>query len=75
MQSWTIQAQKFSAGNKHATSLCRHLGAAADAGGTRHGRLLKEAGLGTNQDINYTLTAQPTATYVCANKGGTDPSG
>jgi hypothetical protein len=34
----------------------------------------KEAGLGTNQNINYTLTAQGTATYVCVNKGGANPS-
>jgi hypothetical protein len=29
----------------------------------------KEAGLGTNQNINYTLTAQATATYVCVSTG------
>jgi hypothetical protein len=34
----------------------------------------KEAGLGTNQLINYTLTAQATATYVCVNRGGANPS-
>jgi hypothetical protein len=34
----------------------------------------KEAGLGTNQNINYTLTAQGTATWVCVNKGGANPS-
>jgi hypothetical protein len=34
----------------------------------------KEAGLGTNQNINYTLTADATATYVCVNKGGANPS-
>jgi hypothetical protein len=34
----------------------------------------KEAGLGTNQNINYTLTAQATATYVCVNRGGGNPS-
>ncbi len=34
----------------------------------------KEAGLGTNQLINYTLTANATATYVCVNKGGANPS-
>jgi hypothetical protein len=34
----------------------------------------KEAGLGTNQLINYTLTADATATYVCVNKGGANPS-
>ena len=34
----------------------------------------KEAGLGTNENIDYTLTAQGTATYVCVNKGGANPS-
>jgi hypothetical protein len=34
----------------------------------------KEAGLGTNQNIDYALTADGTATYVCVNKGGANPS-
>ena len=34
----------------------------------------KEAGLGTNQNITYTLTADATATYVCVNNGGSNPS-
>jgi hypothetical protein len=34
----------------------------------------KEAGLGTNQLITYTLSANATATYVCVNKGGSNPS-
>jgi hypothetical protein len=34
----------------------------------------KEAGLGTNQEIHYTLTADATATYVCVNRGGANPS-
>jgi hypothetical protein len=34
----------------------------------------KEAGLGTNQLINYELSADATATYVCVNKGGSNPS-
>jgi hypothetical protein len=34
----------------------------------------KEAGLGTNQLINYTLSADGTATYVCVNNGGSNPS-
>ena len=34
----------------------------------------KEAGLGANQNINYTLTADATATYVCVNRGGANPS-
>ena len=34
----------------------------------------KEAGLGTNQLINYTASADATATYVCVNRGGANPS-
>jgi hypothetical protein len=34
----------------------------------------KEAGLGTNQNIDYTLTANGTAIYVCVNRGGANPS-
>jgi hypothetical protein len=34
----------------------------------------KEAGLGSNQLIDYTLSAQGTATYVCVNGGGSNPS-
>jgi hypothetical protein len=34
----------------------------------------KEAGLGPNLNINYTLSAQGTATWVCVNKGGANPS-
>jgi hypothetical protein len=34
----------------------------------------KEAGLGTNQLINYTANADATATYVCVNRGGGNPS-
>lgn len=34
----------------------------------------KEAGLGTNQNINYALTADATVVYVCVNKGGANPS-
>lgn len=34
----------------------------------------KEAGLGTNQNINYVLSANGTATWVCVNKGGANPS-
>jgi hypothetical protein len=34
----------------------------------------KEAGLGTNQLIDYEATADATATYVCVNKGGANPS-
>jgi hypothetical protein len=34
----------------------------------------KEAGLGTNQRIDYTASAEGTATWVCVNKGGANPS-
>jgi hypothetical protein len=34
----------------------------------------KEAGLGTNQLIDYALTADGTAIYVCVNRGGANPS-
>jgi hypothetical protein len=34
----------------------------------------KEAGLGTNQNITYVLSADATATYVCVNNGGGNPS-
>jgi hypothetical protein len=34
----------------------------------------KEAGLGTNQNIDYLLSADASATYVCVNKGGSNPS-
>lgn len=34
----------------------------------------KEAGLGTNQNIDYLAEADATATYVCVNKGGANPS-
>ena len=34
----------------------------------------KEAGLGTNQLIDYTLTADATVVYVCVNRGGANPS-
>jgi hypothetical protein len=34
----------------------------------------KEAGLGTNQNISYVLSADGRATWVCVNKGGSNPS-
>lgn len=33
-----------------------------------------ESGLGTNQLITYTASADATATYVCVNNGGANPS-
>ena len=34
----------------------------------------KEAGLGNNQNIDYKCEAQGSATYVCVNHGGSNPS-
>jgi hypothetical protein len=34
----------------------------------------KEAGLGNNQNIDYKCEAQGSATYVCVNHGGANPS-
>jgi len=34
----------------------------------------KEAGLGANQLISYTASADATVTYVCVNRGGGNPS-
>jgi len=34
----------------------------------------KEAGLGANQNIDYECSAIATATYVCVNRGGKNPS-
>jgi hypothetical protein len=34
----------------------------------------KEAGLGTNQNITYVASADASATFVCVNKGGGNPS-
>jgi hypothetical protein len=34
----------------------------------------KEAGLGTNQNIDYKCEADAVAVYVCVNRGGTNPS-
>jgi len=34
----------------------------------------KEAGLGTNQNINYLLSATAVTTYECVNNGGKNPS-
>jgi hypothetical protein len=34
----------------------------------------KEAGLGTNALVEYSANANATATYVCVNKGGKNPS-
>jgi hypothetical protein len=34
----------------------------------------KEAGLGTNENIQYVLSGNATAIYVCVNRGGANPS-
>jgi hypothetical protein len=48
--------------------------ASAQLSGTNLVVSFKEAGLGTNQLINYTASADATATYVCVNRGGANPS-
>lgn len=48
--------------------------ASAHLSGTNLVVSFKEAGLGTNQLINYTASADSTVTYVCVNKGGANPS-
>jgi hypothetical protein len=50
------------------------ISASAQLSGTNLVVSFKEAGLGTNQLINYTASADATATYVCVNHGGTNPS-
>lgn len=50
------------------------ISASAHLGGTNLTVSFKEAGLGTNELINYTASADATATYVCVNKGGANPS-
>jgi hypothetical protein len=48
--------------------------ASAKVSGTNLVVSFKEAGLGDNQNINYTASATATATYVCVNRGGANPS-
>jgi hypothetical protein len=48
--------------------------ATADLSGTNLIVSFKEAGLGTNQLITYVASADATATYVCVNRGGANPS-
>jgi hypothetical protein len=50
------------------------LKASASLSGTNLVVSFKEAGLGNNQNIKYTASADATATYVCVNRGGTNPS-
>jgi hypothetical protein len=46
----------------------------ADVSGANLVVSFKEAGLGTNQQITYVANADATATYVCVNRGGANPS-
>jgi hypothetical protein len=48
--------------------------ASAKVSGTNLVVSFHESGLGTNQLITYTANADATATYVCVNKGGANPS-
>jgi len=48
--------------------------ARGDLSGTNLDVNFKEAGLGTNQLITYVTNADSTATYVCVNRGGANPS-
>lgn len=48
--------------------------ASATLSGTDLKVSFKEAGLGTNQNIDYLATATAAVTYVCVNKGGSNPS-
>lgn len=48
--------------------------ASANLSGTNLVVSFKEAGLGTNQLISYQASANASATYVCVNKGGANPS-
>jgi hypothetical protein len=48
--------------------------ASASLSGTNLVVSFKEAGLGTNQLISYTASANATETVVCVNKGGANPS-
>jgi hypothetical protein len=50
------------------------ISANAQLSGTNLTVSFKEAGLGNNQNINYTANATATATYVCVNNGGGNPS-
>lgn len=48
--------------------------ASAKLSGTNLVVSFKEAGLGTNQLITYVASADASATYVCVNRGGANPS-
>jgi hypothetical protein len=48
--------------------------ASAALSGTQLKVSFKEAGLGDNQQITYVASADSTVTYVCVNRGGSNPS-
>jgi hypothetical protein len=50
------------------------ISASANLSGTNLNVSFKESGLGNNALITYTASADATATYVCVNKGGGNPS-
>jgi hypothetical protein len=50
------------------------LRATAALSGTELTVSFKEAGLGNNVSIDYVASADATATYVCVNRGGANPS-
>ena len=50
------------------------VGADASIGGTDLVVSFHEAGLGTNEKVDFVANADATATLVCVNKGGSNPS-
>lgn len=50
------------------------INASANLSGTSLVVSFKEAGLGSNQNIDYLASATASATYVCVNRGGGNPS-
>ncbi len=71
----TITVATLLMGSSAAWAVSPHfVSARADVSGANLVVSFKEAGLGTNQLINYRASADGTATYVCVNKGGGNPS-
>jgi hypothetical protein len=66
--AFALIAQQALAQNPHFVS------ASARLSGSNLIVSFKEAGLGANQLINYVASADATATYVCVNRGGGNPS-
>ena len=70
-----LRWQRCSSGLRLLTPPSPHfISASAGLSGTNLVVSFKEAGLGTNQLIDYTANADASATYVCVNKGGANPS-